>query len=394
MSASNITGRDANSPDAFLVRKQKGPMTAAIQNLRIPLKTNNLTVDIMNKSKKEKKVLPFNRDPEFYFRVGVKYFRKRKNDVSLKYLKKAAEMDPYNAEYKFNLAGVLAETKRIEESNKVLMDIIKNIDPTLAECYFGMGCNYFDLGDFEKSRESFERYVWADPNGELIDEAQDILYYLKMYENVGSNDKLAKKISKMARQGEKYLSEGAFEKAGEILERIIELNPRLTSPRNNLSLVYFYLGDIKKAISLAKSVLKIDSDNLHATCNLLLFFKSGGNAGEYRGHLRKLSSRIPESKEDFSKMLDTFIKVKEHFYICRLVLIRLRESKESALFHILATALFNMKEFEYAKEVCECVAEVFPGCEAVGRSFIKIIEETEQGLTEFKELGYIDGVDK
>ena len=33
---------------------------------------------------------------------------------------------------------------------------------------------------------------------------------------------------------------------------------------------------------------------------------------------------------------------------------------------ILATALFNMKEFEYAKEVCECVAEVFPGCEAVG----------------------------
>ena len=137
MSASNITGRDANSPDAFLVRKQKGPMTAAIQNLWIPLKTNNLTVDMMNKSKKEKKVLPFNRDPEFYFRVGVKYFRKRKNDVSLKYLKKAAEMDPYNAEYKFNLAGVLAETKRIEESNKILMDIIKILIPLLPSAISG-----------------------------------------------------------------------------------------------------------------------------------------------------------------------------------------------------------------------------------------------------------------
>lgn len=348
----------------------------------------------MNKSQKKNKILSFEKDPEFYFRVGVKYFRKRKNDVSLKYLKKAAEMDPYNAEYKFNLAGVLAETRSIEESNKVLMDIIKNIDPTLAECYFGMGCNYFDMGDFAKSRENFERYVCADPDGEFIDEAQDILYYLKMYENAGTNGKLTKKISKMAARGEKYLSDREFERAKEVFEKIIELNPRLTSPRNNLSLAYFYLGNVEKAISLAKSVLKVDADNLHANCNLLVFCSSTQNTEQYKQHLHKLSSKVPESEDEFSKMLDTFMKTKEHFFVCRLILMRLRESKEKALFQILAIALFNMKEFKYAKEVCECVAEVFPGYEAAGRSFIKLIEETEQGLVEFKELGYINGPDR
>ena len=105
--------------------------------------------------------------------------------LQLKYLEKAVVTEPFNADFQFNYACVLAELKESKKSNLTLMNILKNIDPTLTECYFGIGCNYFDIGSLKKAKEYFEKYIYFDPTGQFVDEAYDIIYYLQIYENVG-----------------------------------------------------------------------------------------------------------------------------------------------------------------------------------------------------------------
>jgi tetratricopeptide (TPR) repeat protein len=139
-----------------------------------------------------KKILPYRRNSGFFFKAGIKYAEKKLFHKAVKFLGRAVEMEPFNLDYKFNFAGVLAELREYEKSNDILLDIIKNIDPTLTECYFGLGCNYFDTGDLKRAKEYFEKYIYFDPQGQFVEEVQDILSYLQVHSNVGMDRKLTK----------------------------------------------------------------------------------------------------------------------------------------------------------------------------------------------------------
>lgn len=132
--------------------------------------------------KNKSNIIPFRRDAKFYFRLSVKYADRHMYSVAYKYLSKAVEMEPGNPDYQFNLAGILAELKDYRKSNSILKNIIENIDPSLTECYFGMGCNYFDMGNIKLAIKYFKKYLASDPMGYFYEEAENALYYLKIYE--------------------------------------------------------------------------------------------------------------------------------------------------------------------------------------------------------------------
>ncbi len=140
----------------------------------------------MTKEKREN-ILLFRHDAELFFRVGIRYANREMFDLALKYFKKAIEAEPDNSDYQFNYGCVLAELKQIKESNSVLMNILRNIDPTLSECFFGIGCNYFEMGNLKRAKKYFEKYVDFDNEGEFAEEAHDILYYLEFYEKMDSD---------------------------------------------------------------------------------------------------------------------------------------------------------------------------------------------------------------
>ncbi|MDF2522816.1 MAG: hypothetical protein K0R31_457 [Clostridiales bacterium] len=259
-------------------------------------------------------VIPFRDDSEFYFRIGIRYADHQKYDRALKYLSKAAEAEPYNADYLFNLAGVLAELKQVEKSNETLLDILKNIDPTLTECYFGIGCNYFDMENFKKAREYFEKYVYFEPEGAFSDEVYDVLYYLQIYEDVGTDSKTNKIITRLANEGKRLLGKGEYRKACEKLEKAIEIDPEVISPRNDLSLAYFLLGDENKSYSIAKSVLKLDPEDIFANCNIALFHASAGKKDACEKQLKSLSRLELNEKDEVLKLIDTYIRLREYRY--------------------------------------------------------------------------------
>ena len=48
----------------------------------------------------------------------------------------------------------------------------------MTECYFGIACNYYDLGNLKKALFYFETYLLYDPEGEYEEQANDMLFYL------------------------------------------------------------------------------------------------------------------------------------------------------------------------------------------------------------------------
>lgn len=248
---------------------------------------------------KKGRIIPFEQGAEICFRSGLKYADRRQFDKALKYFNKAVQIEPFNADYQFNLATVYAELQDIRKSNEILMGILVNINPALTECYFAMGCNYFDLQDMKKARECFEKYVYHDPEGIFADDAYDILYYLKFYDGAQGRRRKGKNSSRLAREGKKLLDDLKFDEAYNKLEKALEEDLGSVDARNDLAVLCFLNGDIERAISLEKSALILQRDNPFSLCNLAVLYS-------YKGDEEKLNYQLDSltySPVDFRKQL-------------------------------------------------------------------------------------------
>ncbi len=262
-----------------------------------------------------KKVVPFRHDAEIYYNIGLKYAGRKKFAMSARFFERAAEKEPFDADYQFNLACIYAELRQTEKSNKIMLDILKYIDPTLSECYFGIGCNYFDMGNFKKSREYFEAYTRFDPDGQFAEETSDIIYYLQIYEDIGHDGKRGKLAGKLAAEGRRMLDEGMYAKACTKLEKAVEIDTGAISFRNDFSMACFFTGQINKAISLAKSVLKLQTDDITANCNLTLFYEYDQEFELYERQLKLISKLRAKNQDEFMKLIETYIKLKQSSHI-------------------------------------------------------------------------------
>ncbi|MGI6777978.1 MAG: tetratricopeptide repeat protein [Acetivibrionales bacterium] len=253
--------------------------------------------------KNTSKTLQYRRDPGIFFNIGLKYGNRKDYTKSLRFMEEAVKQEPFNADYRFHLACVQAELKQSEESNNSLMFIIKNIDPTLTECYFGIACNYFDLGELEKAKEYLEKYVYSVEEGEFVEAAYDILYYLQIFEDAGTGKKNSRKIARLLKQGKEFLSDEMYDKACVKFEEIIEIDPFHIPARNYLALTSFFSSNVDRAISLAGSVLKMEDDNAFAHCTLAMFYGYKNMADECNDHLDVISRLNLNTKDESIQFL-------------------------------------------------------------------------------------------
>ncbi|MCX7923677.1 MAG: tetratricopeptide repeat protein [Clostridia bacterium] len=329
-------------------------------------------------------------DPEFYFRVGMRYISKKQFTNALKYLEKAVKLEPFEADYKFNYACVLSELKETDKSNKVLTDILINIDPTIRECYFGMGCNYFDSGNLKKAKECFEKYVYIDPEGQFIEEAYDILSYLQMYDDVGLSTRKSKIVTRLVSEAKKLIDEENYEAACSKLEKAVEHEPELISPRIELSLAYFYKNNLDKAISLARSVLKLEPSNIRALRNLAVFFTSTRENALYKQQLNILSKVEIRTKTQLMDLLFTYALLSEHSRLVKVLTKHIKYDKNAVLLQMLAIAYYNLKQHDKAEEIWSSMEKLFPEHEEIINCCMNINFEVKNGLREYEELQYTE----
>jgi tetratricopeptide (TPR) repeat protein len=132
--------------------------------------------------------------------------------------------------------------------------------------------------DYKGAAPLLERAVSLDPNfamayGRLAYDYRNSDDYVRAAENARKAYDLRQRVS----EREKFYIEAAYElivtenleAARKIYELWAQLYPRDDVPPNDLGLIYYYLGDHEKCLSLTKESLRLDPGSAISTANLI-----------------------------------------------------------------------------------------------------------------------------
>lgn len=339
---------------------------------------------------KKRNVITVEMDATFFFERAVQSLDRHRYDKALKYFRRAVEFEPDNPVNHCNLAGVLSETGDYEESNRILQHIVEQIDPSMTECYFYMANNYANMENYEAAEEALVYYLEHDPNGQYLDEAEEMMDLLG-YEL----ERPTKLTSIKSREGlfehdraRTLLEEGKFSEAVRILEKLVKKSPDFMAARNNLALAYYYMGLFDKAMSSIRQVLELEPGNLHAMCNLAIFHQHSGNREQLNELVVCLRKTYPMHHDHIFKLATTMGILSEHETAHRLFR-RLLKTGESGLdpclYHYTAVAAYNIGKYSEAEKLWRTVEKLDPGTD-IPRYYLSQLREAEEGNK--KPIGY------
>ncbi|PTX59627.1 tetratricopeptide repeat protein [Melghirimyces profundicolus] len=317
---------------------------------------------------KGRKVVRLRLDAGFFFERAVRSLDRHRYDKALKYFRLAVEKEPENPVNQCNLAGILSEMGRFEESNEVLETILTEVDPDLLECWFYMANNAANLEDFELAEECLIRYLEEDPGGEFAAEAEEMLEMLAYELGRQPRRPQAKPKQEWLKrhdEARRYLEAGQFLQAKEVLEKLVEEYPDFHAGMNNLALAYYYAGDVDKAVDTIDRVLTADPNNLHALCNLAVFLQHRGDRENRNRLVAMLKKWVPFHSEHTYKLATTLGILGEHEGAYRLFrqLLKREERPDPSLYHYAAAAALNTKRFDRARNYWRMARDLDPGSE-------------------------------
>ena len=302
-----------------------------------------------------KNVIRLPMDANFFFERAVYSLEKHRYDKALKYFRLAVEKEPANPVNYCNLAGVLSEMGRFEESNEILRHVIEKIAPDLAECFFYMANNAANMDCFEEAEQYILRYLQADPKGEFAEEADEMLHMLAM--EMGRSpltveDAPYEEWTEEHERAQILLENGQFTAARRLLNTLVENYPDCFSARNNLALACYYCGDLEQALQTVNELLEEDPGNLHALCNLVVFYDHTGEQDKRDELLAGLKKCLPVQKEHMQKLGTTLGILGEHeaAYDKLRRLLRL-ECDDASVLHTVAAAAFNTGRISVAERL-------------------------------------------
>lgn len=268
-----------------------------------------------NKDKQNSNVLSFNQPAEFFIKKAEKHIDAGNLLEALALYRCVLGMEPKNVEYLLNIAQIYSEMGLYAESNDVLLKIAK-YGNTPTECLFALGCNYMGMKNYELADEAFEQYLAIDPEGEYaedIDELFDIIDEEEYEEEEGALHDISRRmIIDEAQEGKQCLDKGDYKNAIRHLENVVKKDNKLFSAMNNLALAYFFDGKKQKAVQITEKVIASQPHNLHACCNLALFYSDINDHARASIYLSKLDGLVDIAPEDMHKVALTYCELGYH----------------------------------------------------------------------------------
>lgn len=309
-----------------------------------------------------KNIIRLPMDANFFFERAVYSLERHRYDKALKYFRLAVEKEPDNPVNYCNLAGVLSEMGRYDESNDVLNHVLNKVDPDLVECYFYMANNAANMECYEEAEQYLLYYLQADPDGEFADEANDMLNMLA--EELGRTPLSPEDVYIEAwveehERARQLLESGQFTRARELLKQITDDYPDCYPARNNLALAHYYLGEMETAINTARDLLEEDPGNLHALCNLAVFYHHLNDQAQVDYFLSLLKKCIPLNRDYQLKLATTLGILQEHETAYTMFRRLLKfEPDDPVLLHDTAAAAFNTERFHVAGRLWKKAATI------------------------------------
>jgi tetratricopeptide (TPR) repeat protein len=132
-----------------------------------------------NKARQETgMLLSFLPTGEYYFKKGLKAFHRRDFLRAKKFLSRAMQLEPGESMIACQLAIVSTEMGEYEQSNRLLHQILEEFNEDMMECHYFLANNYAHLGLFKDAYHHANLYKQLDPNGEFIQDTDDLIELL------------------------------------------------------------------------------------------------------------------------------------------------------------------------------------------------------------------------
>ncbi|MEG0356910.1 MAG: hypothetical protein RR580_04170 [Christensenellaceae bacterium] len=336
------------------------------------------------------KIIEFERPASFYYEIAVKMTDNLNFLGALPMMRKAIEKDPVNLSYQLELAEILTELTKYEESNSIIFEIMEQ-SKDMTECYFGLGCNFIGLNEYEKAQESFEKYMEIEPDGEFREDIEDFLGFFDEaveFENYYIEDAADAELQKKAQYGKHLLDVGDYPKAIEVLEKVNEKNPDMLYAKNNLALSYYCIKKIDIAIEKTQEILRIDKNNIHANCNMAVFLSEQNKIDEAKKYIANAIKQKSDMQDDLYKIAITLCELKEHKKALQYLLNVLHDSPydEKILFYT-AVAYYNTGELNEAIKYLSDIGKL-EATDSICVYYIGYIKKVISGKEKFEEIGY------
>ncbi|MDX8363889.1 tetratricopeptide repeat protein [Cytobacillus sp. IB215665] len=314
-------------------------------------------------SKQSAIIIPF-QDDEKLFLKGKKAYRNSDLYKAKKYLSRAIQLKPNEPEYLCQMAIVLMENGEFQQSNIILANILENVDPTMVECSYFMANNYAHLGLFQMSRKYALEYLKHAPDGEFSEDTEDLLELLSIEYDISTEAQDSEEDALILNQerARSLLEDGQFSEAIQLLNSMIKENPEFWSAYNNLALAHFYLGDLNRAIQILDEVFDKNPGNLHALCNMVIFFYYHKEDELVKPLINKLEKVYPITVEHRYKLGATFALVGESELAYKWLKQLYKQGFEGdgTYYYWLANAAYYSNHESFARNIWKKVIELSP----------------------------------
>lgn len=272
----------------------------------------------MNKAKKQKKkinnILPFIPDGDFYFTKGVEAFQKKKFNFSLKWLKKAIEVQPNNPLFNCQMSIVYTEIGAYHSANQLLNNVLQSSEYT--DCYYLLANNYAHLGLLNDATKYAKLYLEKEPDGDFNEEVYDLLELIDFELDEEDEDGwLLDEEDDLLKYQETlfYLIENSdWEEAISIIEEMLVLFPDHLTIKHDYAQALFYTGHQEKAIQLEQEILEKSEHALQSNMNLALFYFEANQKQEYEAKIRKLLNVYPVHSDQQIKLAVILAKTENY----------------------------------------------------------------------------------
>lgn len=325
------------------------------------------------------KVIPLQMDAAFFFERAVQSLDRYRYDRALKYFRRAVEYEPNNPVNHCNMAGILSEMGKYDESNNVLKHVVDRIDPSMTECYFYMANNFANMEQFEEAEKALAHYLEHDELGYYIDESEEMMEMLSL--ELERPMKLTKIKSREGivehDRARSLLEEGKFIEAIKLLEKLVKTYPEFSAAHNNLALAYYYVGRFKDAQAAVRQVLEADPGNLHGLCNLAIFHHFAGNREELAELVGLLRKTVPYHQEHAFKLATTMGVLGQHETALQHFRRLLRSDAgqtDACLYHYTAVACYNLGKYADARRYWKQAEKLDAGSD-IPKFFLNVLEQ-------------------
>ncbi|WP_353894268.1 tetratricopeptide repeat protein [Proteinivorax hydrogeniformans] len=336
-------------------------------------------------------IIPFSRGADFYYARANNSYLKNNMDEAIFYLKRATQIEPDNLINLFNLASMLSEVEKFEDSNKILKKIIKeDKENNMPECWYYLAYNYGQTDKYKKVKSCLDKYLKLAPEGEYASQSEEILSNIRnfQYEFEAKDQKELQKVERVCAEGVELVEKNKFNEAIEVFEKAIALNSKFIAPRNNIALCYFYKGDVDRAIQSTEDVLNLDPENIYALCNLATFYHEDGNEIGLKNILNRLSMLDPMHTDEELKLGLTYGSLGKHNWAYAMFSAIIEEEPRNfQIVYFSAVAAFNMKKYKLASKHFKRLHELEPQ-NPYTELYQNYIEDIFAGQSSFEPISY------